>query len=88
MTIKPTPRPPEPDNTSPYESLDSRKLHDAAERALDHYLKPCALFQVAPGMDNESLLVHACESLASASIMLTVNRVLDNVEIAQSPAHS
>ncbi|CAI8957891.1 Histidine kinase [Pseudomonas serboccidentalis] len=39
-------------------------------------------------MDNESLLVHACESLASASIMLAdlaVNRVLDNVEIAQSP---
>ena len=74
--IKPTPNPPE---TSPYESLDSRKLHDAAERALDHYLKPSvaavrfhkpsSMFQVAPDMDNESLLVHACESLASASIM-------------------
>ncbi|WP_226501215.1 DUF6124 family protein [Pseudomonas sp. MWU16-30322] len=120
--IKPTPNPPE---TSPYESLDSRKLHDAAERALDHYLKPSAaavrfhkpssMFQVAPDMDNESLLVHACESLASASIMtsdiaayvdspqrqtilaiqqiimlaeLAVNRVLDNVEITQSAAHS
>jgi len=121
---KPTPNPPETDETSPYESIDSKKLHDAAERALDHYLKPSAalklhkpstLFQVAPGMDNESLLVHACESLASASIMtsdiaayvdppqrhtllaiqqvimlaeLAVNRVLDNVEIAQTPAHS
>ncbi|RBB98397.1 hypothetical protein C3E97_024515 [Pseudomonas sp. MWU12-2115] len=120
--IKPTPNPPE---TSPYESLDSRKLHDAAERALDHYLKPSAaavrfhkpssMFQVAPDMDNESLLAHACESLASASIMtsdiavyvdspqrqtilaiqqiimlaeLAVNRVLDNVEITQSAAHS
>ncbi len=77
--IKPTPNPPEGDCTSPYESLDSRKLHDAAERALDHYLepnvtalkfhKPSTMFQVAPDMDNESLLAHACESLASASIM-------------------
>ena len=120
--IKPTPNPPE---TSPYESLDSKKLHDAAERALDHYLKPSAaavrfhkpssMFQVAPDMDNESLLVHACESLAQASLMtsdiaayidipqrrtilaiqqiimlaeLAVNRVLDNVEITQSAAHS
>jgi hypothetical protein len=77
--IKPTPNPPEADCISPYESLDSKKLHDAAERALDHYLKPCAttlkfhkpstMFQVAPEMDNESLLVHACESLAQASLM-------------------
>ena len=71
--------------------------------------------QVASDMDNESLLVHACESLASANIMtsdiaayvdspqrqtilaiqqiimlaeLAVNRVLDNVEISQSAAHS
>ena len=96
--IKPTPNPPE---TSPYESLDSRKLHDAAERALDHYLKPSvaavrfhkpsSMFQVAPDMDNESLLVHACESLAQASLMLAelaVNRVLDNHEISQSPTHN
>ena len=27
------------------------------------------MFQVAPGQDNESLLVHACESLAQANIM-------------------
>jgi len=77
--IKPTPNPPQAESTSPYESLDSKKLHDAAERALDHYLKPSttavrfhkpsSIFQVAPDMDNESLLVHACESLASASIM-------------------
>ena len=76
---KPTPNPPEIDNTSPYESPDSKKFHEAAERALDHYLKPNALtlrfhkpstmFQVAPDQDNESLLVHACESLAQASLM-------------------
>jgi hypothetical protein len=77
--IKPTPNPPEADCISPYESLDSKKLHDAAERALDHYLKPSAttlkfhkpstMFQVVPEMDSESLLVHACESLAQASLM-------------------
>jgi hypothetical protein len=27
------------------------------------------MFVVAPQMDNESLLAHACESLASASVM-------------------
>ncbi|CAI8970607.1 DUF6124 family protein [Pseudomonas sp. IT-P260] len=77
--IKPSPNPPQAESTSPYESLDSKKLHDAAERALDHYLKPSAaavrfhkpssMFQVAPDMDDESLLVHACESLAQASLM-------------------
>ncbi|WP_330206276.1 DUF6124 family protein [Pseudomonas sp. AM14(2022)] len=76
--LKPTPNPPQAESTSPYESLDSKKLHDAAERALDHlkpsaaavrFHKPSSMFQVAPDMDNESLLVHACESLASASIM-------------------
>jgi hypothetical protein len=36
--IKPTPNPPEDPATSPYESLDSKKLHEAAERALDHHL--------------------------------------------------
>jgi hypothetical protein len=39
---KPTPNPPETDPASPYESLDSKKLHEAAERALDHYLNPAA----------------------------------------------
>ena len=34
--IKPTPNPPETDPASPYESLDSKKFHEAAERALDH----------------------------------------------------
>jgi hypothetical protein len=98
-----------------------KKAPDAAERAFDHYLKPnvtalkfhkpSTMFQVAPDMDNESLLANACESLASASTMtsdiaayvdspqrhtilaiqqiimlaeLAVNRMLDNVEVAQS----
>ncbi|PTT31245.1 DUF6124 family protein [Pseudomonas sp. HMWF021] len=77
--IKPTPNPPEADTTSPYTSSVSKKLHEAAERALDHYLKPntstvksrapSTMFQVVPDMDSESLLAHACESLASASVM-------------------
>ncbi|CAI8972846.1 DUF6124 family protein [Pseudomonas sp. IT-P291] len=59
--IKPTPNPPE-----------------AADRALDHYLnplsqppthKPSTMFVIAPHIDTETLLAHACESLASASVM-------------------
>ena len=73
--------PPVTDPVSPYESFNSKKLHDAAERALDHYLAPTkinatpyspnTLFMVNPESDTESLLVNACESLASASMMLS-----------------
>jgi hypothetical protein len=38
--FKVTPNPPETDPASPYESLYSKKLHEAAKRALDHYLLP------------------------------------------------
>ncbi|MBV4457876.1 hypothetical protein KVG96_07965 [Pseudomonas sp. COR58] len=81
--FKYTPNPPEAetddsDPTSPYSTPDSRKLHEAAERALDHYLKPEApkrrrsrpMFLIAPDMDQESLLAHACESMASANTLL------------------
>jgi len=74
--IKPTPNPPEADSTSPYETLDSKKFHEAAERALDHYLnpllprkpllKPNARYLIAPGIDSEELLADACETLTSA----------------------
>lgn len=84
---KPTPNPPEtdtpadPDPTSPYAAIDTHKLHEAADRALDYYLKPAppimatpytanALFLVNPNADTESLLANACESLASATVML------------------
>jgi hypothetical protein len=80
--FKVTPNPPDTDPTSPYETLDSQKLHEAAERALDHYLnpgpgimatprKPSSLFIVNPELNVETLLVHACESLASANVMAT-----------------
>ncbi|MFG6202897.1 DUF6124 family protein [Pseudomonas retamae] len=74
--IKPTPNPPETDPTSPYESLDSTKLHDAADRALDHYLCPPGspppprkkrtMYAVTADFKNEELLANACETLASA----------------------
>ena len=71
---KSTPHPPDKDPASPYESLDSRKLHDAAERALDHYLNPAALIMASsnkpepmylanPKYDSESLLANASETL-------------------------
>src|SRR5690242_15775325 len=31
--------------------------------------KPGTMFVIAPGIDTETLLAHACESLASASVM-------------------
>ena len=84
---KPTPNPPEADaipdanSTSPYASVDTRKLHEAADRALDFYLKPSAaimsapyipnqMFLVNPKADTESLLANASESLSSATVML------------------
>ncbi|CAI8958232.1 DUF6124 family protein [Pseudomonas sp. IT-P294] len=79
--FKPTPNPPEADDVSPYESTDPKKLNEAADRALDYYLKPVipqtiprkpsTIFLIAPDIDNETLLANACESLASASVMLS-----------------
>ncbi|QXI02708.1 hypothetical protein HV782_012210 [Pseudomonas monsensis] len=79
--IKPTPNPPETDPASPYESLGSKKLHEAAERALDHYLLPAShimanaqeperMYLANPKYDTESLLANASETLGSASEML------------------
>jgi len=88
--IKPTPNPPETDPASPYESLDSKKLHEAAERALDHYLNPAAqimasshqpepMFLANLKCDTESLLANASESLGSATTMLSnLAALLDN----------
>ncbi|MBK5529350.1 DUF6124 family protein [Pseudomonas sp. NPDC087598] len=74
--IKPTPNPPETDPTSPYESLESKKLNEAADRALDHYLCPPGstppprrirrMYAVTADFKNEEMLVDACETLASA----------------------
>ncbi len=80
--IKPTPNPPVTDPASPYESPDSKKFHEAAERALDHYLcppvaaimatpyTPNTLYMAHPEADTESLLADASETLGSATVML------------------
>ena len=78
--FKITPNPPETDDVSPYESTDPKKLNTAADRALDYYLKPVipkdtprkpsTIYFVGPDTDDETLLVNACETLASASVML------------------
>ena len=74
--IKPTPNPPEHEDTSPYESFDSKKLHEAAERALDHHFAPPQekpspgmgpLFMVCPDVHTETLLANASEDLLSIS---------------------
>ena len=78
--FKVTPNPPGTDPASPYETLDSKTLHEAAERDVDCHLKPEApvmdtqrtpgtMFIVNPALDTETLLAHACESLASANVM-------------------
>ena len=74
--FKVTPNPPDIDPTSPYESIDSRKLHEAADRALDHYLLPPGstppprrtrgMYAVTADTKNEELLTDASETLASA----------------------
>ncbi len=73
----PAPNSPEHQATSPYESFDSRKLHEAAERALDLHLgtagekqskrRDGALFIVAPDLHTETLLANASEDLLSIS---------------------
>jgi len=78
--FKVTPNPPDTDPASPYETLDSKSLHEAAERDIDYHLKPevpimdtprtpGTMFIVNPELDTETLLAHACESLASANVM-------------------
>jgi hypothetical protein len=80
--FKVTPNPPETPNDSPYETLDPKKLHEAAHRALDHYLTPPAsdkprssnersnqIFTVAPDINPEALMAHTYETFCSASIL-------------------
>lgn len=73
--FKPTPNPPEADDPT----LEANRLKEAEDRALN-YLNPDALkapavrqpstmFVIAPDIKDEDLLAHACESLASASVM-------------------
>ena len=53
--LKITPDPPNTDNLCAHINTSPRK--------------PSRTFVIAPGLDTETLLAHACESLASASVM-------------------
>jgi hypothetical protein len=81
--FKPTPNPPpETDPVSPYATLNSKKLHAAAEKALDHYLKPdishlrssqdraMKMFTVVPDANPEALAIQTYETFSSVSILL------------------
>ena len=81
--FKATPNP--PDTSIPYApALDPQKIKAATDRAINFYLNPGALkisipsassrkssriFLIDPTVDEETLLVAACESLAAASDM-------------------
>ncbi|ROM70935.1 hypothetical protein BK653_03365 [Pseudomonas brassicacearum] len=78
--FKPTPNPPDTDPTSPRKKPRPKKRDEAAERALDFYLKPkppqpeadpSQLFTVVNGIDTESLLANLSETLASANAMVS-----------------
>ena len=87
--FKPTPNPPEADDVSPYESTDSKKLNDAAERALDFHFPSNAdikatprirssLFSVDPEATAETLAVYLVETLASVDVM--VHQLVDHLD--------
>ena len=61
--IKPTPNPPDTDPVTPSERIPSAADIQATPRKL------CTMFIVNPELDTETLLAHACESLASATVM-------------------
>ena len=66
---KPTPNPPESQTESTTASCasDLRLKPAILKPSIPH--KPSAMFVIAPNIDTESLLAHACESLASANVM-------------------
>ncbi|MED7666932.1 hypothetical protein GXB78_06970 [Pseudomonas moraviensis subsp. stanleyae] len=75
--FKATPNPPTPHGPD----LDSQKVKEATDRALNYYLKPADLaappnspkyrpvYVVDPTLDDETLLLEACESLSYAHAM-------------------
>jgi hypothetical protein len=80
--VKITPNPPTADeHVSRAQSARNNKLDDAANRALDYYLKPTpknetsdkpnAIFRIAPDVDSECLLANLSENLASANAMIS-----------------
>ena len=63
----------------PHKTLDAKKLDKAAQKALDHYLKPDTpdkparqldYFIVAPDADPEGMLAHTYETFCSVSTLI------------------
>nr|WP_180205098.1 DUF6124 family protein [Pseudomonas sp. SbOxS1]NYU05113.1 hypothetical protein [Pseudomonas sp. SbOxS1] len=86
--FKVTPNPPDTDPASPYEP-DSKKLNEAAERALDYHFPstadikasprtPSTLFAVNPQATTETLVVYLVETLASVDVM--VHQLVDHLD--------
>jgi hypothetical protein len=81
IMVKITPNPPSAENLSAYTSLDSRKLREAADRALSVHLSPTTtaksdtydgqVFSVVPGINTESVLTSLSETLASVNAMVS-----------------
>jgi hypothetical protein len=70
--FKVTPNPPDTDPTSSSENSDSNNPNDPIPSAADISAsprKPSTMFTINPELDTETLLVRACESLASANVM-------------------
>ncbi|BFT62592.1 DUF6124 family protein [Pseudomonas moorei] len=73
--LKTTPNPPDTAPTFHFETPDPENHPEPTDRipsAADIRAtprKPCRMFIVDPELDTESLLAHACESLASANVM-------------------
>ncbi|WP_338580592.1 hypothetical protein [Pseudomonas sp. MAG733B] len=85
---KHSPNPPDTDPASPYEP-DSKKLNEAAERALDFHFPSTAdikatprtvstLFTVDPEVTLETLAVYLVETLASVDVM--VHQLVDHLD--------
>jgi hypothetical protein len=61
--IKETPDPPDLDGEIEADTTFTSSKPAMSER------RPNPIFNIVPDVDNETLLVHACETLASASVM-------------------
>ncbi|MGO4313452.1 DUF6124 family protein [Pseudomonas sp. KB_15] len=66
--VKPTPNPPESETNSTTHRASSLPLKPAILKSNAPH-NPSTMFVIAPNIDTENLLAHACESLASASVM-------------------
>jgi hypothetical protein len=71
-----TPDPPQASTAS--EPLDLEQLSEASHRAVSKRLRNpnhadpvCHVFTIVPGVDIETLLCHACETLASLNVLTT-----------------